>query len=167
MGDSELGLGFSGEDSFGSSLQLLKPGFKEVDEYYDLVVGKVKTARNQYKEVCIPLIEKEGRKRRINFVVRAFNDGLAFRYEFPEQENWASYTLTNESSTFNVYGDPIVRALHWANYNNTHEGLYQKSKLSELKTGELMDLPALFEFPEKVYMAITEANLRNYAECTL
>ncbi|MGE9312368.1 glycoside hydrolase family 97 protein [Niabella sp. CJ426] len=161
--DSELSLAFIGEDGFWTSLQLLKPIFKEVDEYCDLVVGKVKTARNQYREVSIPLIEKGGKKRRINFVVRAFNDGLAFRYEFPEQENWSSYILTNETSTFNVYGNPTVHALLWNNYNNTHEGFYQKNKLSELKTGDLMDLPALFEFPEKVYMAITEANLRNYA----
>lgn len=161
--DSELSLAFSGEPEFGAALQLLKPIFKEVDETYDLVVGKVKTVRNRYKQVSIPLMEKEGKKRRVNIVVRVFDDGLAFRYEFPEQEHWSSYTLIDEFSTFKVHGDPIVHALPWDHYNNTHEGFYQKNKLSELKTGGLMDLPALLEFPEKVYMAITEANLRNYA----
>jgi len=161
--DSELGLAFSGADNFGAALQVLKPLFNKVDEHYDLVVGKVKTVRDEHNEVVIPLVERRGGKRRVNLAVRAFNDGLAFRYEFPKQENWSSYILTDENSNFNISGDPMVRTLLWDNYNNTHEGIYQKLRLSALKTGILMDMPALFEFPGKIYMAITEANLRNYA----
>lgn len=161
--DSELNLSFKEDGVFGLNLNISKPRFNEVDEKYDLVVGKTKTARNHYREVIIPLHERGGAKRNINLVVRAFNDGLAFRHEFPEQKNWSSYTLTDENSSFNILGNPMVRTLFWDNYNSSHEGYYQKLPLSDIKADTLMDIPALFEFPEKVYLAITEANLRDYA----
>ena len=163
--DSELSLSFKENGNFGINLNMLKPRFSQVDETYDLVVGKATTVRNQHKEVIIPLIEHSEAKRQINLVVRAFNDGLAFRYEFPKQENWPSYTLLDENSIFNIAGDPTVYTLFWGNkeYTNNHEGLYNILPLSQVKEDRLMDMPALFEFPGKTYMAITEANLRDYA----
>ncbi len=161
--DSKLSFSFKENGDFETNLKMLKPQFKNVDEMYDLVVGKTKTVRDQHKEVIIPLIESDGGKRQINLIVRAFNDGLAFRYEFPKQENWKSYTMTDENSTFNIMENPMVCTLLFKDSHNTHEDLYHKLHLNEIKEDTLMDLPALFEFPEKIYMAITEADLRNYA----
>src|SRR5204862_8329177 len=101
--------------------------------------------------------------RQINFVVRAFNDGVAFRYEFPQQKNWERYTLTDELTTFNLAQDPKVLTLFRQNYINSHEGYYDSLKLSEVKAYTLMDLPTLFQYPGNIYLAITEANLRDYA----
>ncbi len=163
INDSKLSLSFKENGDFGANLKMLESHFNNIVETYDLIAGKTKTVHNSCHEVLIPLAENSGSKRQINLVVRVFNDGVAFRYEFPEQKNWASYTLTDENSTFNVAGKPMVRALLWGDYNNAHEGFYQKHSLSEIKEDTLMDMPALFEFPEKIYMAITEANLRDYA----
>nr|MBA4139792.1 glycoside hydrolase family 97 N-terminal domain-containing protein [Segetibacter sp.] len=163
--DSELGLTFKESGEFSSNLKMSTARFSQVDEVYDLVVGKTKSVRNQYREVLIPLSERSGARRQINLIVRAFNDGLAFRYQLLKQSNWLSYTLLDEHSTFNIAGDPTVRTLLWANkqYINSHEGLYHILPLSQVKNDLLMDMPALFEFADKTYMAITEANLRNYA----
>ncbi len=161
--DSELSLLFKENGNFGANLNMLKPRFSEVDGTYDLVVGKAKTVKNQYREIFIPLTEPGGAKRQINLIVRAFNDGVAFRYEFPPQKNWPSYTLLDEHSTFNIAGNPTVHTLFWNDYTNSHEGFYNILPYSEVRADTLMDMPALFEFPEKVYMAITEANLRDYA----
>ena len=163
ISDSKLGFSFKENGDFGTNVKMSKPTFKNVDETYELTVGKTKTVHNIYKEVLIPLIANSGLKRQINLVVRVFNDGLAFRYEFPKHQTWTSYILTDENSTFNVAGNPMVTTLLWGDYNNAHEGFYQKLPLSEITEDTLMDMPALFEFPWKVYMAITEANLRDYA----
>lgn len=104
--DSELGLSFQEDGNFGENLNMGKARFSEIDETYELVVGKAKTVRDQHREIFIPLVERNGAKRQINLVVRAFNDGLAFRYEFPEQKNWQSYTMIDEQSTFNIAGGP-------------------------------------------------------------
>jgi len=163
INNSGLGLAFKDSGNFVSNLKMLKPVYKTAVEQYDLVVGKTKHVNNAYREAIIPLIESSGWKRCINIVVRAFNDGVAFRYEFPQQKNWSAYTLTNEKSEFNVAGDPQLQILSFKRYDNAHEGLYEKMPLSKLKGDALVDMPALFEFPDKVYLAITEANLRDYA----
>jgi alpha-glucosidase len=161
--DSELSLIFQGNDVFGPNLSQAKPVVRTIDETYELVVGKVKTARNYCQEAIIPLSEKSGARRRLDLVVRVFDDGVAFRYEFPKQANWSAYTLTEEKSTFRLAQNPKVMALFRANFTTSHEGLYTTLPLSEIKNDTLMDMPALFEFPDKKYLAITEAALSDYA----
>jgi len=163
ISDSELGFVFKEGGAFGPGLKRSKVVFSKVDSYYELPVGKTKNVHDFHRQVLIPLIEDKTDGRQINLVVRAFNDGLAFRFEFPKQKNWDAYTMTDENSSFNLAGNPGVRTLIFDNYNNNHEGLYQKMPISDLKEGQLMDMPALFEFPGKQYMAITEASLRDYA----
>lgn len=171
--NSPLSLSFKDGGDFGPALKILKPRFSKVNETYELVVGKTKSAQSRYREVIIPLAEQKrpqsrgdqgkGAGRQINLIVRAFNDALAFRYEFRDQENWRSYKLTDENSGFNIAGNPTVYTLFFENYTHSHEGPYHILPLSEVKPGVLMDMPALFEFPGKIYMAITEASLRDYA----
>jgi len=161
--NSSLGLTFKDSGDFSANFKMHKPTYKTATEQYDLVVGKAKHVVSNYQQATIPFIENAAAKRVINIVVRVFNDGVAFRYEFPEQKNWGAYTLTDENSEFNIVGDPKLRVLLFNNYTSSHEGLYQKMPLSELKETSLVDMPALFEFPGKIYMAITEANLRDYA----
>lgn len=163
VGESELGFVFKEGGAFGAGIRTPKVVFSKVDNYYELSVGKTKTVHDVHKQVLIPLIEDKADGRQINLVVRAFNDGLAFRFEFPEQKNWDAYTMTEENTSFNLTGNPRVRTLIFDHYNNNHEGLYQKMPLSGLKDGQLMDMPVLFEFPDKQYLAITEASLRDYA----
>ena len=160
---SELTLTFQESGVFGPGLTQKKSITRIIDETYELVVGKVKKARNHCRETIIPLYEKEGSKRQINLVVRVFDDGVAFRYEFPEQENWSSYVLTDENTTFQLTQNPTVRALFLPNFTSSHEGLYTTTLLGSIKNDTLMDMPALFEFPDKTYLAITEAALHDYA----
>ena len=160
---SELSLKFADGD-FVSNLHLQKPIYREANETYELVVGKTKKVNEHYKEVLIPVVQNEKPNRKINVVVRAFNDGIAFRYEFPESANEKSFVLTDENTTFNFIGNPIVRALLLPSYTSSHEGPYTTSPLNELKEDTLMDMPAMFEFPSShIYVGITEAALLDYA----
>ena len=163
VNQSELSLTFQESGRFGANLKQRKPIIKEIDETYDLVVGKVKTARNQCREAVFPLSEKSGSKRLINLVVRVFDDGVAFRYEFPKQPNWSNYVLTDEKSTFNLAQNPTGHVLFRLNFLTSHEGLYTTIPLAGIKNDTLMDMPALFEYPDKTCLAITEAALTDYA----
>ena len=161
--NSPLSLDFQSGGAFGANLDQKKPVTRTIDETYELVVGKVKTARNHCREAVIPLVEQRGGKRQINLVVRVFNDGVAFRYEFPKQPNWTSYVLTDENTTFRLTGNPTVRALFLPNFTTSHEGLYTTLPLDSIRTDTLMDMPVLVEFPNKMYLGITEAALVDYA----
>jgi alpha-glucosidase len=160
--NSELGLEF--DQGVFRNLKVLKPVFKKGEEKYELIVGKTSKVEERYEEVTIPLQENAAPFRMLNLIVRIFNDGVAFRYEFPKQDKWLSYTLTDERTSFKIDGDPKVLALQLPGYTTSHEGEYSSALLSQIKEDTLLiDLPVLFEFPENTFMAITEASLVNYA----
>jgi len=159
---SILSLKFS-NSSFENDVKINKPLFKDGTEDYDLFVGKTKHVHDVYKEVTIPIQQTAPPFHFINLVARAFNDGLAFRYEFPKQQGWDSLVLTDENTAFNFTSDPVVKTLFHPAYINSHEGLYRTLPLSEIKEDTLMDMPALFEFSNNVHVAVTEAALLDYA----
>lgn len=162
IADSRLSLDFKETGEFGSKVSVQKPFFQKIDETYELVVGKTKTARDFCNELTIPMVGIDAFQRQINLVVRAYNHGLAFRYVFPKQEKWKSFILTDESTIFNIEGNPKVVALLLPNYTTSHEGLYTSLPLEELREDTLMDMPALFDC-KGGYVAITEAALVDYA----
>jgi alpha-glucosidase len=88
---------------------------------------------------------------------------LLFDMNFPGKKNWSEYTMTDENTQFNIAQNPKVKSLFLPNFTTSHEGLYQNNQLQNIGENKLMDVPALFEFPDKSYLAITEASLRDYA----
>jgi len=163
VNNSIISLDFLETGELKKNIKATKPIFRNGTEDYELIVGKARSVHDTYSEVLIPLEETKSPFRKINFVVRAFNDGMAFRYEFPQQQNGSQFSLTDEHTTFNLAGDPKILALLLPNYTTSHEGEYSHLRFSELKEDTLMDMPALFEFPDSVYVAITEAALTDYA----
>ena len=163
VNESSLGLVFKKEGLFQSDLQLLHPIYKTADEFYDLVVGKIKNVHSQYNEVILPLQSKSKISIRVNLIVRVFNDAVAFRFEFPSQTNWKNYSLIDELTTFNLAQNPKALTLFRENFTTSHEGFYTSIQLDQIRNDTLMDLPTLFQYPSNVFVAITEADLRDYA----
>jgi alpha-glucosidase len=139
------------------------PVFMEINENYKLVVGKASRVNNHYRQVIISLLDRMNKEYRVDVEVRAFNDGVAFRYLFPKLNNHTSFTLLEEKTQFKFTGDPIVKALPLPNFTSSHEGFYITAPLSKIKEDTLLDMPALFQFPGKIFLAITEAALLDYA----
>ena len=162
INNSSISLDFI-DGKFKQNLKAGKPVFRKGVEDYELIVGKAKFVHDPYLEVLIPLEETKTPFRKFNIVVRAFDDGIAFRYEFPQQPGWSQFSLTDEHTTFNLAENPRILALLLPSYTTSHEGEYSHMRFSELKEDTLMDMPALFEFPDSVYIAITEAALIDYA----
>lgn len=159
---SSLSLNFD-NGNFEHDLKLNKPIYRDTTEDYDLFAGKASHVHTTYKEVTIPLEETVAPKRKINIVARVFDDGVAFRYVYPQQNDWSNYTLLDENTTFKLAGDPVAHALFLPNYTSSHEGFYTTSALSKIVADSLMDMPALFELQGNVFIAITEAELVDYA----
>ena len=162
INNSSISFDFT-DGKFKQNIKAGKPTFRRGTEDYELIVGKARFVHDPYSEVLIPLEETKTPFRKFNIVVRAFDDGIAFRYEFPQQPSWSQFSLTDEHTTFNLAENPKILALLLPSYTTSHEGEYSHMRFSELKEDTLMDMPALFEFPDSVYMAITEAALIDYA----
>lgn len=160
--NSLLGFNFdSGE--FGSNLKTGKVQRKKIDETYKLIIGKVNTARDYCNQIIIPLQEIAEPGRLVNLIVRAYNDGVAFRYEFPEQKNWSSYVMYDEKTQFNLNANPMALVMYLPGYVNSHEGIYNHIKYNKIAKKRLIEMPATFEFDNNIYLSITEAAIRDYA----
>jgi len=158
--DASLNLVFDDAKPFQSCSMRKKPVFSSGVEKYELVVGKTSKIAQAYEKVVIYL---QGDNYDINLEVKAFNDGIAFRYVFPEQKGKKNFTLLEEQTQFKITGNPIIKALQLPNYITSHEGRYTTTALNEIKNDTLLDMPVLLQFANNTFMAITEAALLDYA----
>ena len=160
--NSRLGFDFdSGE--FGSNIKVGKVINQKIDETYDLVIGKVKQAHDYCNQAVIPLEEKSDPGRIINLIIRAYNDGIAFRYEFPRQENWNSYVMYDEKTQFQFKGNPKALFMYLPGYVSSHEALYNHINTEDIEENRLVEMPATFEYSNGIYMSVTEAAILDYA----
>lgn len=100
------------------------------DETWKPVWGEVSQIRNHYNELAVTLNQKST-DRIIVVRFRLFDDGLGFRYEFPEQKNLVYFVIKDEKTQFAMTGN------HTANWisgdYDTQEYDYTTSKLSEIR----------------------------------
>lgn len=100
------------------------------DETWKPVWGEETAIRNYYNELALTLKQIET-DRNIIIRFRLFNDGLGFRYEFPEQKNLTYFVLKEERTEFAMTGDHTA---FWipGDYD-TQEYDFTESKLSEIR----------------------------------
>jgi len=100
------------------------------DESWSPVWGEVKTIRNHYNEMAVTLNQK-GIDRQMVIRFRLFDDGLGFRYEFPQQKDLAYFVIKEERTQFAMAGNHTA---FWipGDYD-TQEYDYTESRLSEIR----------------------------------
>ena len=105
------------------------------DETWSPVWGEEKEIRNNYNELAVTL-DQPSNDRYIIIRFRLFNDGLGFRYEFPQQKNLNYFIIKEEHSQFAMAGDHTA---FWipGDYD-TQEYDYTTSRLSEIR-GKMKD----------------------------
>ena len=154
-------VGFDLEEGyFGEGIKTGKVTRRQVLDEYDLPVGKTSHVRRLSNEMRVPLLEKAGLKRRVDMVVRAFDDAVAFRYEFPGE---GKFLLKNEVLDILPAGSPRITAMPLPGYYSSHEARYTVGGIDSFREGAVLDMPATFEFPGEVVLSVTEANLVKYA----
>ena len=131
-------------------------------EQYNLITGRSATVNDTFHQIRLFLRELHEPRRVWILHVRAFNDGIAFRYEFPKAGE-DSLILEKETDEFQITGNPATHALILDGFENAHEGNYLHRAYRALPTDSLMDMPILFSFSDSIYLAITEAALLDYA----
>ena len=162
INNSLLSISFK-EGIFAGNIKITNSALSEGTEVYDLVVGKTKHVNDPYKQLLLSIQQVQAPYLQLTIAIRVFNKGLAFQYRIPDWPNQSSFTLLQENTEFNIAGNPLVRSLLFPGYISSHEGRYSKILLNNIPKDTLIDLPALFEFQDTLFMAITEAALTDYA----
>jgi alpha-glucosidase len=160
---SALGLELGKEPVLGSNVHIVVANASPIDETYSMLQGKANPVRNQCHTVSIELAENAAPSRTLTFEVRAYNDGVAFRYVVPRQEGLQEVRLLSEKTEFRLAKDATTYPLILENFHTSYEDNYHVLPLSALHPDYLIALPLLTELPGVAWVAITEADIDNYA----
>jgi alpha-glucosidase len=154
-----------------TNLKIKKQSVETIDERWQRVAGKSKDVRNHCNQLRLALEEDVGLHRRIDFVFRAYDDGVAFRYYLPKQEHIGDFNLKAEETFFKFGDNHTVWAADYKGFVSHQESEFNQMKLSELSAGKPAKqmagkpygVPLLVRVDESIWAAITEANITDWA----
>lgn len=161
---------------FYNHFELIGYETRSFDETWHPVWGETKDIRNHYNELIVKLNQTTS-GRKMNICFRLFDDGLGFRYEFPEQEKMIYFVIKEELTQFAMTGNHTA---YWipGDYD-TQEYDFTQSRLSEIRslmkqaiTPNASQTPfsptgvqtaLMMKTDEGLYINLHEAALINYA----
>lgn len=125
-----------GTVDMGSGFAIADVQRSHFDETWEPVWGEEAQIRNHYNELAVTLEQKdfkgkEGKNVRMIVRFRLYDDGLGFRYEFPQQENLKYFIVLDELTEFAMTGDH--KAWWIAGDYDTQEYNYAETRLSEIR----------------------------------
>ena len=175
ISESKLGIDLLNQPGLIKDFEILESNISEFSEEWSPVLGEVETIINHYNQLYITLRQQET-KRTIVLTFRLFNDGLGFRYEFPEQGNLKYFVIKDELTEFNLTGD---HKTFWipGDYDS-QEYVYTTSLLSEINSARgknvdeigvktipgnnFVQTPLMMKTDGGLYINIHEAALLDY-----
>ena len=126
---SQMGFEFLNQPAM-EKFRVAETRMKEVNDTWEMQWGEQAKVKNHYKEMIITMREVERPGRLLNIHFRVFNDGVGFRYEFPEQDGRDSLQITAENTGFHMAGDHRVWWIpgDW----DIYEHLYNETRFSDI-----------------------------------
>ncbi len=145
------------------------------NESWKPVLGEQSKIVNHYNELTIAL-SQIGTNRKLNIIFKVYDEGMAFRYEFPKQANLNYFIVSDEKSEFNLVGNH--KAFWIPGDFDSQEYAYNESLLSEINSDKLdmnngiglksiagkyiVQSPLMMKTADNLYLNIFEAAVVNY-----
>jgi hypothetical protein len=131
---STMGFELANDTNLLDGFSLLDTVYDSKDELWEPVWGEERQIRNHYNEMLV-ILQQQETNRTMNIRFRVFDEGIGFRYEFPQQAALGHFIIEQERTGFTLTGDHIA---HWipGDYD-TQEYDYTTSRISEI--GSLFD----------------------------
>lgn len=161
---SLLGFEFQELKKMTDGFKVIKTEQHTVNETWAQPWGEFKKVKDNHNELIVHLKEEKGEQRLVDIIFRVFDDGLGFRYYFPKQPKLGKVKISNEVTQFTFADDNDVWWIPVHRENSYYESFYRKTAMSKTDT---INTPATFEMKNKLYVAIHEANLTDFASMTL
>ncbi|WP_349984617.1 glycoside hydrolase family 97 protein [Stenotrophomonas sp. WHRI 8082] len=153
-------LGFELRDGrLDRDFEIIGSSTRAFDETWEQPWGERRVTRNHYNELTVSLRQTAGDKRRLDVVFRVYDDGVGFRYVFPQQPGMAEAIIDEELTEFAIaqpstaWWIPAGEPIHY-------EYLYARTPLQEVP---LAHTPITLRSHSGLHVAIHEAALVDYA----
>ena len=163
VGHSRLGVDLDGGALLGGSCEVQAVETRSLREEYTQVTGKRRAIVAQANEMILRLRETSPPRRIWEVAFRIYDDGAAFRYRFPKQDGWDKLAIAGERTEFRFPADAKAFALPLNGFTTSYEKRYEVKTVKNLPKDWLLGLPLLLECPGGTWVAITEANMNEYA----
>ena len=172
---STLGIKLKDKTALDANFEIADTKTNSFNESWKPVLGEQATIVNHYNELTVSLIQK-GTKIKMNIIFRVFDEGVAFRYDFPKQKDLNYFIISDEVSQFNLTDNHKV---FWipGDYDS-QEYVYNETKFSEIDNSKLnlkngigvksiagqyvVQSPLMMKSPSGLYLNIFEAAVVNY-----
>ena len=159
VAESRLGFLFTDAPKFERNFTLESQATRTVDGTWEQPWGERRFVRSHFRELRVRLRETPPRSRALDVVFRVYDDGLGFRYEFPDQPSLKQVNIADELTEFSL----IEPATAWwipAGEWNRYEYLYNRTPAAEIGQAHT---PVTFRSASGLHIAIHEAALVDYA----
>ena len=175
VSESSLGIKLKETTSLDANFKIDSIGQKSVNEIWHPVLGEQSNVKNNYNQLKVSLSQTTT-NRRLNIIFKVYDEGVAFRYEFPKQSNLNYFIISDEKTQFNLTGNHKV---FWLPGDfDSQEYPYTESKISEINTDNIdrnngiglksiagkyiVQSPLMMKSAEGIYVNIFEAAVVNY-----
>ncbi len=150
--DSSLGLTIENAGRFGEGFEVEDVREDSRARTWKPLYGERSTIPDNFREALVSLKGPGG--RRLQIVIRAYDEGAALRYVLPEQAALKSFVITSENTEFHLPDGTRAWETHGA--QQTYENVWTKDLQPNC------DRPLVIEYPDGRYAALLEAGARNY-----
>lgn len=171
---SRLGISVADGPSLLKGFGVKDFNISSFNENWTPVLGEVKSINNHYNQLRV-MLAQPGLQREISITFRLFNDGLGFRYEFPQQANLNYFVVKEEETEFVLAGDHktwwITGDYDTQEYNYTTSSLSEIPELwaksfdgnaSQTPVKNSVQAPVMMKSKDGLYINISEAALIGY-----
>ena len=163
VGESRLGFLLTDAPKLERNFQLASKSQRTNDDTWEQPWGERRFVRNHFNELTVRLQEKTQLARQLIIVFRLYDDGVGFRYEFPDQPQLHEVRIADELTEFDLL-DPATAWWEPGGEWNRYEYLYRKTPLEELSQAHT---PVTLRNADGLHIAIHEAALVDYASMWL
>ncbi len=154
---SRLGFLLIDRPKLERNMEVANPRSRSVDETWEQPWGERRFVRNRYNELRVTLREPKPPGRSLDVVFRAFDDGVGFRYEFPEE--FGDVRIADELTEFDV-APPATAWWIPAGEWNRYEYLYHRTPLAEVGRAHT---PLTIRTDDGTHVSFHEAALVDYS----
>ncbi|WPV01486.1 glycoside hydrolase family 97 protein [Mucilaginibacter sp. cycad4] len=160
---SSLGFEFKDEPAIGMGMTVTGHVEHSVNQTWTPIVkAKHSIVTDHYNELELSLVEKSAPMRRMNIWFRAYDDGVAFRYQLFGADKIGDRQIVRELTGFSLPAKAKTWVADYGSYTSSQETEFKPKNLNHITEKTIAGLPLLIELDQRHYAAITEANIDNY-----